>query len=1101
MDAMSARVTVISGPARSGKTRRVLDGYRRVLGENIPGAAVYLVPTWRAAEELRRRLLDGLDAGCFSPGVMTFEKFADAILEVAPEPIRPITRLMKRQLVRQAIDGQLAQGRLRHFGPIAHSSGLVDLVCEFIAELKRLEIWPEHFLEACQGRGITDKDAELWEIYDRYQQSLREHQLYDAEGRFWSARDLLGKDISPAESPPTGPFSRLRLVVADGFTDFTRTQHEILQILAGRVEELLITLPLEARPRRDDLFSKPRKTLAELRRRHGQLAVEELARPERPDWPAMAHLEEMLFVNPRHAQPAADTDGLEILAAARRLGEVELIGARIKRLLVEGAARPGEIAVVFRSLHEAGPLVGEVFDELGIPYTLETGQPLDRSPALAALVALLQLDADDWPFGGLLSVLGSNYFRPPWCEWEEGDLRIAVERTIRRLQIPRGRRRLLERLADRTCGNGAADSTVLATLQRLADTLDELPKRTTLGGWADAWERLARRTGLLAAIESEEGLPTLASPSRLSDRTAWARLIAALKEGDTVCRWLARQPPELDRREALAALKDTIAAERVGHGGDESGRVRVLSAASVRALRVPHLFVAGLSEKAFPPAEREDRLYGEAEYGRLIDQGLPLVSRTERNREEMLLFYEVLTRATRRLVLSYPALDESAQPLSPSPYLKEVEQACGAGRIRRTELTDLSPVPSGDEPLSATEFRVGAVAKAISGDASPLAGLIRLEPTVGLAENLLAGMHLILLRQDREHFGPAEGMLLSEAAGERLVERFSLEKTFHVTGLEQYASCPFRFFLERLLKLEPVEDLELSVDYLERGRLAHDVLASFHRRVNRFRGGPASPVALDEATYRRLLDETLEETCPAETAQSVRAALREVDRRLLLQWLDDYHRQHENYDKLWKECDAPLLPEFFEVSFGRTAGEEDPHSTDRPLELHTPEGTIRLAGRIDRIDTGLVAGQTVLNVLDYKTGGTVRFKREDVLKGTALQLPVYAIAAAELLLHDRRAVPWQAGYWNLRDEGFKPKCALSMYQRRDGGVTPDAEWEELRAGMIETVAGLVRGIRAGEFPVASGNKRCTSFCAYRTICRVNQIRSLEKTWPPATDQD
>ena len=61
----------------------------------------------------------------------------------------------------------------------------------------------------------------------------------------------------------------------------------------------------------------------------------------------------------------------------------------------------------------------------------------------------------------------------------------------------------------------------------------------------------------------------------------------------------------------------------------------------------------------------------------------------------MLLFYEAVTRATRRLWLSYPALDAAAQQLSPSPYLQEVERACGPGRIARCEQTDLSPVPAG----------------------------------------------------------------------------------------------------------------------------------------------------------------------------------------------------------------------------------------------------------------------------------------------------------------------------------------------------------------------------------------------------------------------
>ena len=142
-----------------------------------------------------------------------------------------------------------------------------------------------------------------------------------------------------------------------------------------------------------------------------------------------------------------------------------------------------------------------------------------------------------------------------------------------------------------------------------------------------------------------------------------------LAAGDTLAAWLQRRPPELDRRAAVEALLDILRSERVGHAGDESGYVRVLSASSVRSLRIPYLFLAGLSEKVFPPADREDRLYSEAEYARLIDAGLPFVARTERTREEMLLFYEAITRAGKRLYLSYPALDESAQPLVAQPVL------------------------------------------------------------------------------------------------------------------------------------------------------------------------------------------------------------------------------------------------------------------------------------------------------------------------------------------------------------------------------------------------------------------------------------------------
>lgn len=181
---------------------------------------------------------------------------------------------------------------MKHFQPILAAGGLVDMVCELIGELKRSEIWPEEFHRACTARGIGEKDRELFEIYEAYQQRLREHGLFDAEGRFWSARDELRK------AEHSALFARL--VVVNGFTDFTRTQHEIIELLAARAAETIITLPLESEPRRGDLFAKPLKTLAELRRRHGdRLAIEELPRRPRSQWPAMAQLERNLLVNPR----------------------------------------------------------------------------------------------------------------------------------------------------------------------------------------------------------------------------------------------------------------------------------------------------------------------------------------------------------------------------------------------------------------------------------------------------------------------------------------------------------------------------------------------------------------------------------------------------------------------------------------------------------------------------------------------------------------------------------------------------------------------------------------------------------------------------------
>ncbi|MBN2578568.1 MAG: PD-(D/E)XK nuclease family protein [Pirellulales bacterium] len=1184
---MPALLTLLTGPPQSGKTTALLERYRRQLAEGRPGEALWLSPTWRAAAAVRDRILDGGIVGCFRPGIMTFARFAQAVLDAAPLPIRPLSQAMKRQLVRQIIDTLLHQGCLHHFRPIAQTGGLVDLVCQWLSELKRLEIWPEQFQQACQARGQSEKDRELFEIYLAYQQALREHHLYDAEGRFWSARDRLNKTATEGDSPNFAdhasmvpeklgqsppPFEALRFVVADGFTDFTRTQHEILELLAGWAEEIVVSLPLEPAPCRADLFSKPLNTLAELQRRHARcrlveqprmgataglsgsagITVGQANRGTRaiPSWPALAHLEQRLFTDPRREQrgtgplcrngpsgalykgglspfapaDAPTTAGLEILAAAGPLGELEMIASRIKRLLVEGLARPQDVAVVFRTPQDSAGPAGEIFARYGIPVAWQHGPTLDRSPFLRALAALLRLDLEDWPFYALLSVLGSNYFQPDWPEWENGRSAILLTRALRQLQIPQGRQTWRGQHA---------------VLERLAAAFDALPTRATLSEWADAWRRLAEETGMFRAWEhgqitqaeptprdggrggEEFDAPTpgiaiqgrLEEPALFSDFSAWEHLKHVVDGSAKLARWLDRRLPELDRRQAYQALVDILGSDRLPVAEDDGGRVRILSADSIRALHVPYVFLAGLAEKSFPLPDHDDRLYSETESLRLIEQGLPLANRTQRNRDEMLLFYEAVTRATKGLYLSYPAYNEAAEPLSPSPFLIEVEQACGATPIACRRADDFRPLPKTESPLCPADFRVQAMARALEGDASWLAALFgrtskvegresgNVEKQISTYDlrpstsNLRAGLETAVLRQDRR-FGPADGVFYSPAAQVFLHQEYSPQRTFAATELERYAACPFCFLLEHVLQITPPEDLSLQADVRRRGEIVHEVLAGFHQRVNQALGRPGSPAELEPPAFTELMEHALQAAAPSAPGGPLAAALAEIDRRLAAEWLADYREQSGRYDRLWKDCQAPLVPEFFEISFGRSRHRSTTWAVDEPLVCETPQGTIRVAGRIDRVDTGRVADHAVFNVIDYKTGRSAKFSKEAVLRGTALQLPLYAITVPELFLVDRDPLPWEAGYWIVSNGGFKSRSSLKMYQQTPDGFGPLPDWEEIRLALRSVIGGLVRNLRQGRFPVFNLDEKCTSHCPYRTVCRIGAIRSLEKTWNP-----
>ena len=167
--AQVARVTVLSGPAGSGKTAKLLDCYRQALVQQPPGSALWLAPTRRAVQELRDCLLNRELTGALSPNIVTFGQFAEAILARSERPMRLLGDWSKRQLVARLLAQAMAEKRLTYFLPIADRPGLADLCTQFISELKRLEIWPEEFEKACRKRGLQQKDRELLDLYKTYQ--------------------------------------------------------------------------------------------------------------------------------------------------------------------------------------------------------------------------------------------------------------------------------------------------------------------------------------------------------------------------------------------------------------------------------------------------------------------------------------------------------------------------------------------------------------------------------------------------------------------------------------------------------------------------------------------------------------------------------------------------------------------------------------------------------------------------------------------------------------------------------------------------------------------------------------------------------------------
>jgi ATP-dependent helicase/DNAse subunit B len=663
-----------------------------------------------------------------------------------------------------------------------------------------------------------------------------------------------------------------------------------------------------------------------------------------------------------------------------------------------------------------------------------------------------------------------------------------LEVCLRSAQLPSGRVAQLEQLEYRHSlppeafeseQRAAQVAVAWDSLQQLDQLLAALPSAAPLARWREALQQLLVQLGALA--------PKSATPAA----AAWQKLQLGLREIEQIDNWAFTTERSLSLGELQELITLVASQQRVAATHDAVGRVRVLSAESARKLSTKYLFLAGLGEQAFASTG------GDAELGANLPEGLAPAADSPRS-DAMLLFYELVSRPTVGLTLSYSALDAKGQPLSPSPLLGDLERSLGRLPSARAPLGALAE-PSAS---SLSQFRRQAVNQALTGQPRWLAGLVSTPPFTG--RSILAGIESIAHRGGRDLFGAHEGLVQSESARQRLSERFDTRHLWSPSQLEGYAACPFRFFSEQLLNLQPLDELTLSNDPRRRGSLLHQVLATVHQQL-KTEFAQRGDFQLEEADLTQRFLTALDEAVRAFPLRGLEQSLREIERREIQAWAPHYAAQEIAYRSQWNHLDAAPRPEHLEVRFGpetrsSRASHSDPASTPRPFELDLGEEQILLTGQIDRIDLGQVGGVTVLNIIDYKSGKEVKLKLEKIRSGHQLQLPLYALAAEQLLLADQGALALASGYWNIQGKGFQHKNGgvLEVRELVEQALRESPTWQQLRPEVLERVQQLIHDARSGAFPVYNQDEKCTSSCSLSTVCRVGQIRSLEKTWPPSS---
>ncbi len=477
------------------------------------------------------------------------------------------------------------------------------------------------------------------------------------------------------------------------------------------------------------------------------------------------------------------------------------------------------------------------------------------------------------------------------------------------------------------------------------------------------------------------------------------------------------------------------------------------------------MILADLEEGVFP-----DRASVEPFLALAAGAEPDLASRMAYGRE-MCRFLHALGAARSTLTLVYPTTDHKGQEVLRAAFLDhllgrlkpEAALAChtSAARFHPAYIEDagLAGVPA--------DARVRATALAIEqSDTSALRRLAGTPRHREAVQGIAAALRALQGRLRGTPYGPFEGLLGDAAAIDSVRAAFGPGCTYSASQLETYIACPFQFFAREVLKLKPASELdELEEDFTRRGSVVHDILEHFEKLIRDRGGEPAEGLPA-------LASAAIEEVLRTQVAQpsDLDGGLQQMERQRLERVMAFYLAQREEY----AEAPAgPPVPHLFEVAFGAD------YAAYPKLTIGAGDRSIQLRGRIDRIDLLPAPGGTGFRVIDYKTGKVPSLA--DVGRGVMVQLGLYAMAVEQLILGevDGGPVPAGFGYWGLRKDGYREmECD---------------DWRTFKEALAAHVLNIADQIRRGEFVVDSRNPGCESYCDYRSVCRVRQVRMAGKS--------
>lgn len=951
---------IVAGRAGTGKSTYIYDGINNEIKKNKQTNLILIVPeqmTYQSEFEIIQRIGE---QGIMSVEVLSFTRLAYKVFEeVGSLKVQEINKYGKIMLLKQIFEENRDQ--LKLFGKAFRQEGFLKEFDSLISELKQNCVSVE-FLEQVMKYQVDEDENHL--LNNKLQDIIKIYRDINLRtgNSFFDEEDKMNLFISSIEK---SEYIKNSIIWIDGFDSLNIQRHRLIKELIRCSGNVTISLNMDAETIKNlhdcqdweafKIIHDTYKLLVQgLDESEASITVIPVSHNKHS---AEMQIIERSICGINADAYSKDTSNIHISSSLNPYSETEKAASEMVALVRDEGYRWKDISIAVGSMDSYSINIKKVFTQYGIPYFLDYKRDIMGNPLTKFILSLLDMFIYNFKHDNVFEFLKTGFTSLNYDEiskMENFALQYGIqgEKWFRPFKFKVDDIEYFDKLRKK----------FTAGLKEAKKFFKEL--KTSHAITMFIFDFL-RNYNVQEKIEKQVDIFRKDRQYELSGENAqvW-NLIVDIFEQIV----LAVDDVEITAKEYRKMIEAGFNEVEISIIPPSLDKVTVGEAGKMSFKSSKVLFILGANEGMLDSGNTEKGLLLDDERELLAKAGMKLLNDSDYYLyKEKHVIYKLFTNAEEKLFLSYALGTSDGKSLQSSVYVDRLKQLFPL-------VKEQSGLSMADEMDKVSNDR-GTVDYLISNMRDYVEG----KGMEGLWKDVY-----VWYEKNENHMVRLINYGLLYKNKTPKITRGNLKKihpspvSMSVSRLEGFASCPFKFFMENVIKPQP--RMVQKVEFYDLGNIYHKAVEQFTKKITE---NEADIRDLDKQEVREIAQSCAENVLnddemdySALDSNERNKYMKEKIKRLI-------NRAAETIIEQLKKGD--FRPVYTELVVGSGGAVE-------PVELElNDEVSIYLQGRIDRVDVLNKDDKLYVNIIDYKSSHK-DIDLSDAVQGLQLQLLVYMSA-------------------------------------------------------------------------------------------------------------